>query len=134
MLKRKPHPNSPWSSLPPRTHRLAPASADQRAGRGRQQVATRQAADDSDGCCLGCRGTWFLTPSHCWSQKHYPQHRANPRNILILCVNCHDSFENNKLKFRRVCPVAWAETLRRMEEVDGPAFRRFQTLNPHLFS
>jgi len=114
----------------PRTTPLARKAA----GSSAQRVAYRQVDEESNGRCLGCGGTWFLTHSHCYSQKQHPAHRNDPRNILILCVNCHPTFEHNKPRFRRVCPDAWEETLVRMEEVDSIAFHRFRTLNPHLFT
>lgn len=79
----------------------------------------------SSGRCEGCGGTWFLTPSHILSQKQFSQHRNNPLNVLILCVNCHSCYEHNKRKFSQECPAAWALTLERMQAVDTNAYAVF---------
>ena len=132
MLKR-PNPATGSTFKAPRKP-LPKRAAAHRTGQTQQRRVYAALDAESDGRCCGCGGTWFLTHSHCYSQKQYPEHRNDPRNILILCVNCHALYENNKPKFRRVCAEAWAETLRRMKEVDKAAFLRFQTLNTHLFT
>jgi len=84
----------------------------------------RQVKEDQDRCAH-CGTTYRLTPSHVLTQKQYPAHRANPRNIILLCQREHDLWEHNKTLFRELCPDVWVLKMEIMQELEPAYYRQF---------
>ena len=77
-------------------------------------------------CCAACGTRQNLTPSHVLTQKQFPQHRANPRNIVVLCGDrCHPLWEDNKTLFRELCPEVWQLKMSIMQELEPAYYRQF---------
>lgn len=72
-------------------------------------------------CCEACGIQNDLTPSHVLTQKKFPQHAANPKNIVILCISCHHSWEHDKLGFRKDYPEVWQRKMDIMQALE-PAY------------
>jgi hypothetical protein len=83
--------------------------------------------------CACCGDTRFLTPSHILSQGQFPQHRANPRNVVILCQIDHHTFEHYKDKFKLMFPAVWEEKMQIMQELEPQEYERFKAKHPTLF-
>jgi 5-methylcytosine-specific restriction endonuclease McrA len=102
----------------------------------KKQAATRKqvsAACPLDAHCTACGTSQQLTRSHCLTQKQWPQHRANPLNVVTLCVECHNCFEHQKIRFALTWPAVWAEKLRRIRALEPSAYAFIQMKFPSLF-
>lgn len=75
--------------------------------------------------CAHCGTTYRLTPSHVLTQKKFDRHRANPRNIVLLCPLAHDLWENNKTLFRELCPDVWDLKMHIMQELEPAYYLQF---------
>jgi hypothetical protein len=73
-----------------------------------KKVSTKQAALNREVAkikrklekrCVIC-GTPAYDGAHLLNKGNYPEHYTQPLNIVILCRNCHDSYDNN-LSFRQ---------------------------------
>lgn len=111
---------------------LGRTTALRRTSKGaRRQQATQRRACPLESYCYACGSSRELTRSHILTQKQHPKQAANPLNVLTLCWPCHSTWENNKARFARDYPEAWAETLRRMQLVDPQAHAFFRLKHPY---
>ena len=134
MLKRKAHPDTPYSSLGPRQHRLARASAPHRAGQAQQRVAYAAVDAESNGCCFTC-GQWVaLDHSHLFPQGMNKQLRANPANIVLECRPCHTLWGEKLADYARRYPVALAAKAERMRRLDRQRWAVWMLKNEHLLA
>lgn len=77
-------------------------------------------------CCEACGRPGKLDNSHVLTQKQFPQHRANPFNILKLCRDDHEMWEHKKLKFRAAYPEVWATSMHVMQELEPQYYEEFK--------
>ncbi len=118
---------------PKRKKGLAPCSRERRAQQQVQRVAYAGAEDAGQCWCSACGCPNDLQHAHLYTQKLYPQHRANKLNWLVLCGDCHRCQENNKPLFAKKYPEAWAEIIRRMQLVDLKAYEFYAATTPELY-
>lgn len=91
-----------------------------------RRVAYRQVKEVST-CCAACGTTRNLTPSHVLTQKQFPQHAANPLNIVVLCGDrCHPLWEHNKTLFRELCPQVWEIKMNIMQVLEPAYYLQFK--------
>ncbi len=88
--------------------------------KGRKAAYTEVKAEQPQQCAA-CGTKRRLTPSHVLTQKQFPQHAINPDNIVILCQDCHTTWEHDKQDFRLTFPDVWALKLTIMQALE-PAF------------
>jgi hypothetical protein len=90
-------------------------------------------ADEESRFCVSCGETGgILTHSHVLTDKQWPQHRANPRNILLECQECHTEWEHNK-SLAKQKHASWAVKMEIWEELEPRDFQRFKDKFPQLF-
>lgn len=104
---------------------IAPISASRTAACKVRAVAYREVKKTST-CCRACGTTQRLTPSHVLTQKQFPQHAANPANIVVLCQRCHDLWEHYKAAFRELCPEVWEAKMKIMQELEPAYYQQFK--------
>ena len=98
-------------------------------------VAKKQAyavVDAGPRVCVSCGTTERLTHSHVLTVGQFPQHEANPVNILLECAECHTIWEHNKAQAKRI-QASWGRKMAIMQQLEPAEFARFQAFNPHLF-
>ncbi|SDZ01802.1 hypothetical protein [Hymenobacter psychrophilus] len=104
---------------------LAQVSAVRSAGLKNRQVAYKEVKAEQKRC-VACGTRQRLTPSHVLTQKKFPAHAANPQNIVVLCVNCHDLWENSKAVFRELCPEVWEIKMQIMQALEPAYYQQFK--------
>lgn len=110
---------------------LAPISAKMKVALSEKKKAYA-VVDAGPRICCSCGGTDNLTHSHVLTVGRFPQHRANPANILLECMECHTVWEHDKSAAKRV-HASWAQKMAIMEMLEPAEFVRFRAWNPHLF-
>jgi hypothetical protein len=96
--------------------------------RSSRQVATSKAI--SAACpltgtyCSCCGSSYNLSRSHALTRKQFPQHAANPNNMLVLCWDHHMLFEHSKPAFAREWPAVWARKVGMMRALE-PSYCAF---------
>lgn len=68
--------------------------------------------------CACCGSSYNLSRSHALTRKQFPQHAANPNNMLVLCIEHHMVFEHNKLVFAQKWPAVWAKKVAMMRALE----------------
>lgn len=116
-----------------RTQGLSRVSKQQAKAKYAMQKAYK-VVDAGPRYCAACGITHGLTHSHVLTQKQFPQHRANPKNVMLLCYNCHATWENNKPLFATRHPDAFTEKMQRMQELEPQAAAVFRMKHSHLFT
>jgi hypothetical protein len=127
MLRRTPL--KPGGSLA-RTGPLSRRSPGLCATKRAQRKAYKEAAET---CCAACGTYYQVTPSHCLTQKMFPQHRNDMRNVVWLCWPHHQLWENDKAGFKAAFPAIWQVKLDIMQALEPAYFELFQLKNPTLF-
>lgn len=83
-------------------------------------------------CCAACGTHRHLTPSHVLTQKQFPQHAANPLNIVVLCQDDHLLWEHSKPIFRDHYPEVWDRKMKIMEALEPLYAEQFKLKHPKL--
>lgn len=104
---------------------IAPISASRTAALKVRAVAYRE-VKKRECKCRACGTTQLLTPSHVLTQKQFPQHAANPENIVVLCQRCHELWEHHKAVFRELCPEVWEVKMKIMQELEPAYYQQFK--------
>lgn len=104
---------------------LNPISAARALQLKTRQVAYREVKKTQNACA--CCGTVYeLTPSHVLTQKKFPEHAANPVNIVVLCREHHDEWEHNKASFCLHFPNIWKVKMNIMQALAPDYFQQFK--------
>ena len=109
---------------------LAPISANMKQALAQKKKAYA-VVDAGPQVCVSCGDTSNLTHSHVLTVGQFPQHRANPANILLECMDCHTTWEHNK-PLAKATQASWAQKMAIMQQLEPAEFARFQAFNPHL--
>jgi hypothetical protein len=100
-----------------------------------KQVSTKQASINSElskikqalvqdaPFCIACKESDSLTLSHCISRKHQ-RYVTDIRNVVLLCMDCHQLFEHDKKVFAAYYPLAWDEKLERVKALSSEHFEK----------
>lgn len=110
---------------------LAPISAKMKTALADKKKAYA-VVDAGPQICCSCGDTNGLTHSHVLTVGQFPEHRANPANILLECQECHMIWEHNK-PLAKATQASWGQKMRIWAALEPQDFSRFQAFNPHLF-
>jgi ribosomal protein S14 len=98
--------------------------------RSARQMATSKAISAAcplgpDARCAACGARQGLSRSHVLTRKQFPQHAANPANLVVLCIHpCHATWEDKKLLFRQLHPQVWALKMAAIRQLE-PSYYAF---------
>lgn len=82
--------------------------------------------------CESCGTRHDLTPSHALTEKQHKHQAANPANLFLLCVACHDCWENRKREFARMAPDVWARKLQIIKQLSPQQYALLAGKYPDL--
>lgn len=90
-----------------------------------RQVAYKEVKKREDKCA--CCGTVYdLTPSHVLTQKKFPDHAADPFNVVVLCAEHHNEWEHDKASFRKNFPAVWERKMNIMQVLEPAYYEQFK--------
>lgn len=84
--------------------------------------------------CACCGTTYDLTPSHVLTQKMFPLLSCLPRNVVVLCIEHHSTWEHDKASFCLHFPEVWNLKMEIMEELAPEYFQQFKQKHSQLFT
>lgn len=120
---------------PPKTKKqyvgLKPVSAKKSIALAAKKRAYNE-VDKLPQVCVSCGTTQNLTHSHVLTVKQFPQHEANPDNILIQCLSCHQTYENDKYTASQTQP-SWPLQMEIMQRLEPEYYEFFKVKYPALF-
>lgn len=90
-----------------------------------RKVAYAEVKQEQPQHCAACGSKRRLTPSHVLTQKQFPAHALNPDNIVVLCQDCHNTWEHDKQDFRLTFPDVWALKLTIMQALEPAFYQQF---------
>jgi hypothetical protein len=111
---------------------LRPVSDKQKVKNAAKAAAFKVVDATQPHHCVSCGCTEMLTHSHVLTDKQFEKHEANPRNILLECQDCHNTWEHNKRE-AKAKHASWALKMEIWEELEPQDFMRFKIKNPALF-
>lgn len=112
---------------------LRPVSDKQKVKNAAKDAAFKIVDATQPHHCVSCgESGCALTHSHVLTDKQFEKHEANPRNILLECPECHNTWEHNK-RLARATHASWQLKMEIWEELEPQDFMRFKIKNPALF-
>jgi nitrate/TMAO reductase-like tetraheme cytochrome c subunit len=110
---------------------LRPVSDKQKIALAAKKEAYKEVDKGAQVCC-SCGATSQLTHSHVLTVKQFPQHAANPSNILLECQDCHTVWEHNKPLAKQL-HASWRLKMNIMFWLEPQYFEQFKMKYPELF-